>query len=102
MVSDIRTICPLLTLALAHPAVPLYVVTEPRDTKNLADADVDVDAILGRISPGSPTQRRHLVAMQSMFFRFARTGELQPDRFVELFIYSKYNTIYITVNIFVQ
>ncbi|XP_049810847.1 neurotactin isoform X1 [Schistocerca nitens] len=76
LVSDIRTVCPLLHLARQTvPPIPFYVVKQPRG--EIADVDVDVDAILGRYIPRNTEQRRYVTAMQQVFYRFVAQGELR-------------------------
>lgn len=77
MISDIRTICPLYVLRSHLKNVPFYVVTQTRNGQDLADADSDVDAILGRYEPKTPEQRRYLSAIQQLFYHFVWHGEIK-------------------------
>lgn len=77
MISDIRTICPLLTIAQAQPSVPFYVVTQPAGSLNLAGVDDDVQAILGRYEPKTPEQRRYVSAIQQLFYHYVSHGEIK-------------------------
>ncbi|XP_054256975.1 neurotactin-like [Macrosteles quadrilineatus] len=75
IVSEIRTICPLLNLASQLPSTPFYVVTEPRGEHRVADVNADVDAILERYNPKTPEQRRYVSAIQQIFYRFVSLGK---------------------------
>lgn len=77
MISDIRTICPLLTMARQIPTAPFYVVTETTGELNLADVDSDVLAIVGRYEAKTPEQRRYISAMQQLFYHFVSHGEMK-------------------------
>lgn len=76
IVSDIRTICPLLTIARLQPSVPFYVVTQTGGQHNIADVDDDVQAIMGRYEPKTPEQRRYVSAIQQLFYHYVSHGEL--------------------------
>lgn len=76
LVSDIRTVCPLLAIATQQKGVPFYVVTQTRGEQNIADIDSDVDAILGRYEPHTPEQRRYVSAMQQLFYHYVWHGEI--------------------------
>lgn len=77
MISDIRTICPLLTIARLQPSVPFYVVTQTGGELNLATVDDDVQAILGRYEPKTPEQRRYVSAIQQLFYHYVSHGEIK-------------------------
>lgn len=77
MISDIRTICPLLTIARVQPSVPFYVVTQTAGQLNLASVDDDVQAILGRYEPKTPEQRRYVSAIQQLFYHYVSHGEIK-------------------------
>lgn len=77
MISDIRTICPLLTIARVQPSVPFYVVTQTAGELNLASVDDDVQAILGRYEPKTPEQRRYVSAIQQLFYHYVSHGEIK-------------------------
>lgn len=77
MISDIRTICPLLAIARLQPSVPFYVVTQTGGRLNLADVDTDVQAILGRYEPKTPEQRRYVSAIQQLFYHYVSHGEMK-------------------------
>lgn len=77
IVSDIRTICPLLTLARSQPSVPFYVVTQVGGDTAVADVDSDIQAILGRYEPKTFQQRRYVTAIQQLFYHYVSHGELK-------------------------
>lgn len=78
MISDIRTVCPLLTIARAQPSVPFYVVTQPNHSEvPLATVDDDAMAIMGRYEPKTPEQRRFVSAIQQMFYHYVAHGEMK-------------------------
>lgn len=83
IISDIRTVCPLLTNARVQPSVPFYVVTQTGGDLNIADVDADVQAILGRYETKTFQQRRYFAAMQQLFYHYVSHGELtqyEPSR----------------------
>jgi hypothetical protein len=66
MISDIRTVCPLLYLSHSQQgkAIPFYIVNHTRDNpsigpEKLADVSVDVEAILGLYEPQTSTEKRY-------------------------------------------
>ncbi|XP_014222648.1 neurotactin [Trichogramma pretiosum] len=75
MISDIRVVCPLMTIALMKEDIPFYVATFPRN--EVADADADAAAILGFFSSKTPEQKRHLQAIQQLFNHFVWHGEVK-------------------------
>lgn len=77
IISDIRTICPLLTMARQLPSVPFYVVTQTAGQLNIAGVDDDVQAILGRYEPHTPEQRRYVSAIQQLFYHYVSHGEIK-------------------------
>nr|CAD7576276.1 unnamed protein product [Timema californicum] len=79
LISDIRTVCPLLTLSRSRPGVPFYVVTHPRSEDGLAGVAADVEAILGTYEPRDVEQKRFVTAMQELFYRFVHLGELRRE-----------------------
>ncbi|XP_065362501.1 neurotactin [Calliphora vicina] len=76
MISDIRTICPLLTNARLQPSVPFYVVTQGEGDQQLATVDADIQAILGRYEPHTVEQRRFVSSMQQLFFYYVSHGTM--------------------------
>lgn len=77
MISDIRTVCPLLTIARLQPLVPLYVITYPEPKTNLADVNADVQSILGRYEPHTTQQRRYMASIQNLFYYYVAHGQFQ-------------------------
>ncbi|XP_051155646.1 neurotactin isoform X2 [Leptopilina boulardi] len=75
MISDIRVVCPLLTIANMKTNIPFYVRTRPRG-ETLADPDSDAAAILGSYTPRTVEEKRHVDAMQKFFNRFVWFGEV--------------------------
>ncbi|CAL1683272.1 unnamed protein product [Lasius platythorax] len=74
MISDIRVVCPLLTLARMRTNIPFYVATQPR--RHLADPDSDAAAILGTYAAVKPEEKRHVSAMQQLFNHYVWHGEV--------------------------
>ncbi|XP_066589792.1 neurotactin isoform X2 [Prorops nasuta] len=74
MISDIRVICPLLTVARMKTNIPFYVATQPRG--RLADPDSDAAAILGTYAARTPEEKRHVSAMQQLFNHYVWHGEV--------------------------
>lgn len=77
IISDIRTVCPLLTVARAQPSVPFYVVTRTGGDLEISDVDDDIQAILGRYEPKTYEQRRYAQAVQQLFYHYVSHGELK-------------------------
>lgn len=77
IITDIRTVCPLLTNARLQPTVPFYVVTQGEGNDKLATVDADVQAILGRYEPHTVEQRRFVSAMQQLFYYYVSHGTVQ-------------------------
>ncbi|SPP87555.1 neurotactin [Drosophila guanche] len=77
IITDIRTVCPLLTNARLQPSVPFYVVTQGEGEDQLATVDADVQAILGRYEPHTVEQRRYVSAMQQLFYYYVSHGTVQ-------------------------
>lgn len=76
IISDIRTVCPLLTIAQAQPSIPFYVVTQTGGDLGLADVDSDIQAILGRYEGKTFQQRRYSTSIQQLFYHYVSHGEL--------------------------
>ncbi|XP_031833044.1 neurotactin isoform X2 [Nomia melanderi] len=74
MISDIRVICPLLTVARMKTNIPFYVATQPRG--QFADPDSDAAAILGSFAARTPAEKRHVSAMQQLFNHYVWHGEV--------------------------
>ncbi|XP_044748402.1 neurotactin isoform X2 [Coccinella septempunctata] len=79
IISDIRIVCPLLSISSVMRKVPFYVVTQTRGEQDLADIESDVDAILGRYEPKTPEQRRYVSAMQGLFYHFVWHGKIEQQ-----------------------
>ncbi|KAH8368827.1 hypothetical protein KR200_003994 [Drosophila serrata] len=77
IISDIRSVCPLLTNARLQQSVPFYVVTQGEGVDQLATVDADVQAILGRYEPHTVEQRRFVSAMQQLFYYYVSHGTVQ-------------------------
>jgi hypothetical protein len=75
MISDVRVVCPLMTVATMKSDIPFYISTFPRDI--VADVDSDAAAILGFFPAKTPEQKRHLQAMQQLFNHFVWHGEVK-------------------------
>lgn len=79
IISDIRTICPLLTIARQQPTAPFYVVTQT-DTKSghaLAEDDADIQGILSRYEPHTVEQRRYVSTIQQLFYHYVSHGTME-------------------------
>lgn len=70
MISDIRTVCPLLYLSQSQQgkAIPFYLVNHTRENpstgprpEELADVAVDVEAILGLYDAQTLSERRYVL-----------------------------------------
>lgn len=68
MISDIRTVCPLLYLSRSQQGkiIPFYLVNHTRESPNtgskeLADVAVDVEAILGLYDAQTSSERRYVL-----------------------------------------
>nr|XP_040222964.2 neurotactin [Anopheles coluzzii]XP_040222965.2 neurotactin [Anopheles coluzzii]XP_040222966.2 neurotactin [Anopheles coluzzii] len=79
MVSDIRTICPLLTITQKLQSSQFYVVSQTGGELGIADVDSDVQAILGRYEPKTPEQRRYVSAIQQLFYHYVSHGEIKHE-----------------------
>jgi carboxylesterase type B len=77
IISDIRTVCPLLSNARNQLSAPFYVVTQTGGELSLADVNDDVQAIFGRYEPKTPEQRRYVSAIQQLFYHYVSHGELK-------------------------
>lgn len=76
MISDIRTVCPLLSLARSQNNIPFYVVTQTRGENKLADVSSDVEGILGRYTIEDSTQRRYVDSIRQLFFYYVYHGKV--------------------------
>ncbi|XP_062129566.1 neurotactin [Drosophila sulfurigaster albostrigata] len=77
IITDIRTVCPLIANVRLQPSVPMYVVTQGEGEDQLATVDADVQAILGRYEPHTVEQRRFVSAMQQLFYYYVSHGTVQ-------------------------
>lgn len=76
LISDLRIVCPLYDMWKKMTKVPFYIVVQTRGKLDLANANSDVDAILGRYEPKTPEQRRYLSTMQQLFYHYVWHGEI--------------------------
>lgn len=76
IITDIRTICPLLTNARLQNSVPFYVVTQGKGDDSLATVDDDVRAILGHYVAENNEQERYVSAIQQIFYHYVGHGEV--------------------------
>ncbi|KAJ8726916.1 hypothetical protein PYW08_015313 [Mythimna loreyi] len=81
LISSIRTLCPLVSLARLRLAVPLYVVLGSgagggAGGSGIAGINADVEAILGTFESEMPEQRRYMAAMQQLFYYYVWHGHL--------------------------
>lgn len=81
LISSIRTLCPLVSLARMRLDVPLYVVLGAGaggglGGSGIAGVDADVEAILGTFDSDMPEQRRYMAAMQQLFYYYVWHGHL--------------------------
>lgn len=81
LVSSIRTLCPLVSLARLRLSAPMYVVTGAGAGggvlgSGMAGINSDVEAILGTFDSETPEQRRFMAAMQQFFYYFVWHGRL--------------------------
>ncbi|XP_037934475.1 neurotactin [Teleopsis dalmanni] len=74
LITDIRTVCPLLVNARLQTSVPFYVVVQGGGEDKLAKVDSDVLAILGRYEPHTVEQRRFVSSMQQLFYYYIAHG----------------------------
>lgn len=74
LITDIRTICPLLTNVRLQPMVPFYVVTQGEGRDQLAHVDSDMLAILGRHEQRNTEERRFVATMQNLFYYYVTHG----------------------------
>ncbi|XP_072941544.1 neurotactin [Epargyreus clarus] len=84
LISSVRTLCPLVSLARLRLGAPLYVVTAAgaaagppgAGVARVAGIDADVEAILGTFDSEMPEQRRFMAAMQQLFYYYVWHGHL--------------------------
>ncbi|CAF4954986.1 unnamed protein product [Pieris macdunnoughi] len=81
LITSIRTLCPLVSLARMRLAAPMYVVLGSGagggiKGSRIAGIDADVEAILGTFDSEVPEQRRYMAAMQQLFYYYVWHGRL--------------------------
>ncbi|XP_063374764.1 neurotactin [Cydia amplana] len=79
LVSAVRTLCPLVSLARLRLGAALYVVAGSgagAAGAGLAGVDADLEAILGTFDSEVVEQRRFMAAMQQLFYYFVWNGRL--------------------------
>lgn len=79
MISDIRTVCPLVTISQKLLTSQFYVVTQTGGDLSIADVDSDIQAILGRYEPKTPEQRRYVSAIQQLFYHYVSHGDIKAE-----------------------
>lgn len=87
MISDIRVVCPLLTVARMKSNIPFYVATQARG--QFADPDSDATAILGSYAARTPSEKRHVSAMQQLFNHYVwhdEVAQMDPNGVKRVFI----------------
>lgn len=77
MISDIRTVCPLLVIARNQPNVPFYVATQTSGDLEIADVESDIQAILGRLETPGHQHRHYVSAIQQLFYYYVSHGEVR-------------------------
>lgn len=81
LISSVRTLCPLVSLARLRLEVPMYVVLGAgagggAGGSGIAGINADVEAILGTFDSDMPEQRRYMAAMQQLFYYYVWHGHL--------------------------
>lgn len=81
LISAVRTLCPLVSLARLRLSAPMYVVLGSGagagvSGSGIAGINADVEAILGTFDSEVPEQRRFMAAMQQLFYYFVWHGHL--------------------------
>ncbi|VVD03414.1 unnamed protein product [Leptidea sinapis] len=81
LISSIRTLCPLVSLARMRLAAPMYVVLGSGagggiKGSGMADVNADIEAILGTFDSEVLEQRRFMAAMQQLFYYYVWHGRL--------------------------
>ncbi|XP_034825684.1 neurotactin isoform X2 [Maniola hyperantus] len=84
LVSAVRTLCPLVSLARMRLRAPLYVALGAgagggAAGSGLAPVDSDVEAILGSFDSVMPEQRRFMAAIQQLFYYYVWNGRLPAE-----------------------
>lgn len=81
LISSIRTLCPLVSLARMRLVTPMYVVLGSGPgggaaASGMADINSDIEAILGTFDSEMPEQRRFMAAIQQLFYYYVWHGQL--------------------------
>lgn len=81
LISSVRTLCPLVSLARMRLLAPMYVVMGSGAGagvlgSGIAGINADIEAILGTFDSEVPEQRRFMAAMQQLFYYFVWHGHL--------------------------
>lgn len=81
LISAVRTLCPLVSLARLRLSVRMYVVLGAgagggAGGSNMAGVNSDIEAILGTFDSVMPEQRRFMAAMQQLFYHYVCHGIL--------------------------
>ncbi|CAH0717268.1 unnamed protein product, partial [Brenthis ino] len=81
LISSIRTLCPLVSLARLRLVAPMYVVLGSgagggRTGSGMAGINSDIEAILGTFDSVMAEQRRFMAAVQQLFYYFVWHGHL--------------------------
>lgn len=81
LISSVRTLCPLVSLARMRLGVPMYVTMGSGaggglGGSGIAGINADVEAILGTFDSEMPEQRRFMAAMQQLFYYYVWHGHL--------------------------
>lgn len=74
MISDIRTVCPLLSMARTYK-IPFYIVKQTRGEKQLADVSFDIEGIFARFDIEEAPQRRYMDSIRAFFFYYVYHGK---------------------------
>ena len=86
MVSDIRTVCPLVKRAqdMRQYTVntDVYVATQERSSSkgNIADGYSDIEAILGNYQTQNENQKKFVENMQTLLYRFVKNNIMPSDK----------------------
>ncbi|KAL4703398.1 hypothetical protein ACJJTC_011187 [Scirpophaga incertulas] len=79
LISSLRTLCPLVSLARLRLVAPMYVVMGAgggATGSGIAGINADIEAILGTFDSETPGQRRYMASMQQLFYYFVWHGHL--------------------------
>lgn len=76
MLTDLRYICPLRTLAANGDKLYFYSAVQHRINNKMTLAGDDIQAILGRYEPQEYTQRRYITTIQQLFYHLVSHEKL--------------------------